>query len=113
MWFEHLCKNLKLLGFIESKIDECMFYFNKSIFIIYTDDTIVMGPDAKEMDKIIKSLQFNFKVQSKGDLCDYLGILRKREKDNILNLTQPHLLKSIIEDNIKNANRNCSIKNGS
>ena len=57
-----------------------------------------MGPDAKELDKIIKLLQSNFKVQSEGDLCDYLGILIKREKDSTMNLMQPHIIKSIIED---------------
>ena len=97
-WHEHLCKNLKLLGFIQSKRDECVFYFNKSIFIIYTDDTILMGPGEKELENIIKLLQSKFKVQSEGDLCDYLGILIKKEKDHSMNLTQPQLIKSIIED---------------
>ena len=32
VWFEHLRKNLKLLGFKEYKIDECVLCFNKSIY---------------------------------------------------------------------------------
>jgi hypothetical protein len=51
------------LGFIQSRFDECVFYYGKSIFLVYTDDTILVGPDEKEIEKIVKTLSKNFKVE--------------------------------------------------
>jgi hypothetical protein len=31
------------LGFKPSNHDECVFYYGKTIFIVYTDDTILLG----------------------------------------------------------------------
>ncbi len=33
------------LGFQPSQHDECVFYYGKTVFIVYTDDTILLGPD--------------------------------------------------------------------
>ena len=53
VWFEHLSKNLKLLGFAQSKRDECAFYYHRSTFIVYMDDTILMGQSENELENII------------------------------------------------------------
>ena len=57
---------LTKLGFIHSKFDECVFYHGKTIFLVYTDDTILVGPDEKEIEKIVKTLSKNFKVEDQG-----------------------------------------------
>ena len=59
------------LGFSQSKFDECVFYYGKTIFLVYTDDTILVGPDEKEIEKIVNTLSKNFKVEDQGDLSDY------------------------------------------
>ena len=74
VWNQHLVKNLKKLGFTQSNVDECVFYFKRSVFLVYTDDTILLRADRKELEQIFKMLQMAFDVQDKGDLCDYLGI---------------------------------------
>ena len=53
---------VKDLGFKQSKIDECVFYQNKSIILIYVDDVILVGPDDGEIDAIVKSMAGTFKI---------------------------------------------------
>jgi hypothetical protein len=43
VWYLHLRKNLLKLGFKPSQHDECVFYYGKTVFIVYTDDTILLG----------------------------------------------------------------------
>jgi len=43
-------KSLLKLGFKPSKHDECIFYYGKTIFIVYTDDTILLRPDQQKID---------------------------------------------------------------
>ena len=47
VWYLHLRKNLLELGFKPSQHDECVFYYGKTVFIVYTDDTILLGPDKR------------------------------------------------------------------
>ena len=48
VWNQHLTKQLLSLGFIQSKVDECVFYYQQSIFLVFTDDTILLGPEPTE-----------------------------------------------------------------
>ncbi len=56
VWYQHLKRNLLKLGFKASNIDECVFYYGSTIFVVYTDDTILIGPDQKEIEELIKKL---------------------------------------------------------
>jgi hypothetical protein len=47
VWNHHLAKSLQKAGFVASKVDECVFYKGKIIFIVYVDDGIFFGPDLK------------------------------------------------------------------
>jgi len=98
VWNQHLIRSLKRLGFVKSRVDECVFYFRSIIFLVYTDDTIFMGPNKKEMDYIIKLLGSAFRVQEKGDVSDYLGIKISKTNDGKTLLTQPHFIDSILHD---------------
>ncbi len=55
--------------FKPSKIDECVFYYGKTIFIVYTDDTILIGPDQQEIDDLIKKLGKVFKIEDLFQPC--------------------------------------------
>jgi hypothetical protein len=66
VWYQHLNKNLLKLGFKASNIDECVFYYGKTIFIVYTDDTILIGPNKEEIDELIKKLGKVFKIEDQG-----------------------------------------------
>ena len=98
VWYDHLKERLTKLGFTQSKFDECVFYYGKTIFLVYTDDTILLGPDKEEIEKIVKILSKNFKVEDQGTLSDYLGVNIERRRDGKLEMTQPTLTLSILKD---------------
>ena len=62
------------LEFKQSKVDECVFYKDKSIILIYVDDVILVGPDDDEINTIVKSMAGTFKITDEGSLADYLGV---------------------------------------
>jgi hypothetical protein len=98
VWYLHLKKNLLKLGFKPSQHDECIFYYGKTIFIVYTDDTILLGPDKNEIDQLVEKLEKTFKIEDQGNLSDYLGIKIERKPDGTLEWTQPTLTQSILKD---------------
>ena len=57
VWNKHLVDKLKSIGFTQSKIDECVFYRNRSIYVLYTDDSILVGPDENELDAIVSDMK--------------------------------------------------------
>jgi hypothetical protein len=80
VWNKHLIKKLKQVGFMASQIDECLFYKGQSVFVLYTDDSILAGPDSKELDSIIRKMK-NAELDLngvKGGIADFLGV--KMEK---------------------------------
>jgi hypothetical protein len=86
-------KSLLKLGFKPSKHDECIFYYGKTIFIVYTDDTSLLGPDQQKIDTLVKQLGKTFKIEDQGELSDYLG-----KSDGTLGWTQPILTQSILKN---------------
>ena len=98
VWYQHLRKNLIKLGFKPSEHDECVFYHGTTIFIVYTDDTILLGPDKKEIESIYKKLDAAFKIEDQGELSDYLGIKIVRNSDGTMEWSQPTLTNSILKD---------------
>jgi len=98
VWYLHLKKNLEKIGFKGSKHDECLFYYGKTIFIVYTDDTILMGPDQKEIERLVKKIGSIFKIEDQGNLSDYLGMKVIRNEDGSMEWTQPNLINSILKE---------------
>jgi hypothetical protein len=98
VWYHHLRKNLIKLRFKPSEHDECVFYHGTRIFIVYTDDTILLGPDKKEIESTYKKLDAAFKIEDQGDLSDYLGIKIVRNSDGTMEWSQPTLINSILKD---------------
>ncbi len=54
---KHLIERLKKVGFVASQIDESLFYKGQSVYVLYTDDSILAGPDSKELDSIIEEMK--------------------------------------------------------
>jgi len=98
VWYQHLRKNLIKLGFKPSEHDECVFYYGTTIFIVYTDDTILMGPDKKEINQLVGKLGEVFNIEDQGELSDYLGIKINRTSEGVIEWTQPTLIQSILKD---------------
>ena len=101
VWNRYLVNKLvKELGFRQSKVDECVFYRGTTLYVLYTDDSLLAGPDKEEIEKVIDDLQTKAKlaITVEGDLADFLGVSIDRRKDGSIHLTQPHLIDQIIKD---------------
>ena len=61
-------------GYIQSKVDPCLFCKKDSIIVTYIDNCIIFAKDHRKVKEIIKSLENDFKLTDKGDLSTYLGI---------------------------------------
>jgi hypothetical protein len=61
VWYNHLVNGLLELGFVRSTADECVFYYNKSVLLVYVDDSILLVPDGKELKKLKELIAFRKK----------------------------------------------------
>ena len=100
VWNHYLVNKLvNELGFKQSKVDECLFYRGQTLYVLYTDDSILAGPSEKEIDQIIKDLRkAKLDLTIEGDLQDFLGVNIEKKKDRTIHLTQPHLIDQILKD---------------
>ena len=98
VWNKHVHKGLLKLGYKASKVDPCVYYKGQTVFMIYVDDGIFAGHDKKEIEGLIKELQKEFNVTDEGDLKEYLGVLVEKQADGRTKLSQPQLIKQILND---------------
>lgn len=45
VWNQYLVKKLKEVGFQPSKVDQCILYKGRMIYVLCTEDSILTGPD--------------------------------------------------------------------
>ncbi len=93
VWYQYLKAGLRKAGFKQSKTDECVFFKNGTIFIVYVDDAILIGPNEKEINRIIENLKQTYALTDEGDLNEYLGIKMGKLNDEQRRLTQPTVIK--------------------
>jgi hypothetical protein len=98
VWYQYLAKGLKDIGFQCSEVDECVFYFGRSVLLVYVDDSILMGPKEEELNYLIAEMNKRFKLQEEGSVSEFLGIEIQREDDGGIYLSQPQLIDSILRD---------------
>jgi len=99
IWNKHLVGKLKSIGFRQCQSEECVFTRGKAIYILYMDNSILTGPDLKELDKIIEDMKkVGLELTVEGDISDFLGINIQHHSDGTVHLTQPHLIDSILEE---------------
>ena len=73
-WFVILRDRLLKHGYIQSKVDPCLFYKKDSIIVTYVDNCVIFAKDHGKVKEIIKSLKNDFKLIDEGDLSAYLGV---------------------------------------
>jgi hypothetical protein len=71
--------------------------------MVYVDDGIFSGPDSAEIDELISSLANDtryqtYQITDEGPVEDYLGVHIRYLEDGRISLTQPHLIRQILED---------------
>ncbi len=54
VWYLHLRNTLIMLGFKPSDHDECVFYHGTTFFIVYSDDTMLLGPTRRKLTNCYK-----------------------------------------------------------
>jgi Reverse transcriptase (RNA-dependent DNA polymerase) len=99
VWYRFLTdKLINELEFKQSKHDPCLLWKNGCIIVIYTDDTIIVGPDTDVINDIISSVESLFKITSSDSVDDFLGVNISYEEDGKISYTQPKLIQSILDD---------------
>jgi hypothetical protein len=69
------------------------------MYVLYTDDSILAGPDRKDIEIVIEEIQAaNLNITIEGDIQDFLGININRKEDGSVDLTQPQLIEGILKD---------------
>ena len=97
-WYLYLKGKLESIGFTRSKFDECVFFRGECMCVLYTDDSILAGPNKAELDQIIEDIKgTGLDITDEGDIADFLGVNIRREGESF-HLTQPKLIDSILED---------------
>ena len=99
VWNDYLVDKLvNKVGFTQSKIDECVFYKGRTVYVLYTDDSILAGPDMDEINRIVEEIKAaKLDITDEGDIQDFLGINISIKKGEI-HLAQPHLIDQILKD---------------
>ena len=99
IWNKHLVYILaKKLNFKQSDYDTCLFYRGQTLYVLYTDDSILAGPNKKEIDTIIKEIKdSSLNITILGNIKDFLGVNITRTDDGRLHVSQPHLIQQIID----------------
>jgi len=109
-WNTYLTDKLKKIGFKQSKYDQCLFFKGQVIYVLYTDDSILAGPNKEELDQVIADIKKQgLKITDEGTIADFLGVNIQKKEDGSFHLTQPKLIQSILEE-LKLTQENLTIK---
>jgi hypothetical protein len=99
VWNSFLVDKLLSIGFTTSLIDDCVFYRDDVIFMVYVDDGIFLGDDDSKLQQAIKDIQdIGLNIEDQGHPADYLGVNIKKLRDGSYEFTQRALIDSIISD---------------
>jgi hypothetical protein len=75
VWNQHLHAGLtEKLGFIQSEVDPCVYYRGTLIFLLYTDNSILISLNNSEIDHAVEELSKHFIITDQGQIDDYLGV---------------------------------------
>ena len=100
VWSKHLHKILTdELKFQQSEVDECVYYRDEVLYLLYTDDSILASRCKFKISKAIKDIQLSgLKITVEGDLNDFLGVHIEKKAEGEIHMTQHQLAKSIVDD---------------
>jgi hypothetical protein len=88
VWNSYLVTKLRQINFKQSRIDDCIFYRDNIIFIVYIDDGIFLGPSDQQLRDIINELRnLKLSIEDQGHPADYVGVSIKKLKNGIIELT--------------------------
>jgi hypothetical protein len=100
-WFQHLSANLEKCGLEpQNDVDPCLFISDTVICIVYVDDTLLYAKNRADIDAVIAKLKkLGMLLDPEDDASGFLGVdIRKNHKTGEITLSQPGLIKKILED---------------
>lgn len=99
-WNKYLIEKLtKECGFKQSNVNECVLYKGSVVYLLYTNDSILAGPNRKEIDDAIADIKrAKLQITEEGNIQDFLGVHISRKEDGTVHLTQLHLIDTILKD---------------
>ena len=99
VWNDYLVSKLTSIGFVQSNIDKCVFYRGSIIYILYMENSILAGPNQKEIDDAINDIKkANLDITIEGSLDELLGVKITKQQDGSMVMKQEHLIDTILED---------------
>jgi Reverse transcriptase (RNA-dependent DNA polymerase) len=101
LFFEHLSKGMRELGFVPSTSDPCLFIHSqhKLMVLNYCDDQIWLSPDDSLIEDYVSKLSglgYDLTLEPKGDIFGFLGI-NFTQNGTEIELTQTGLIDKIIK----------------
>ena len=102
-WFNYLGDALKDHGFIQSQVDQCIWYKENIVLLQYVDDLLIIGIDDEIIATLKKELaegKEKFIFTDGGPLESYLGLNVKKRVNGTFELSQSFLIEKIINTNV-------------
>jgi len=99
-WYKHLKEGLENRGLRPSEIDSCLYLKKGLAVLTYVDDCILVSTDMGTIENFVESLvkgPEKFLLTDEGDINKFLGIEINHHEDGSFELTQPHLIKRIVD----------------
>jgi hypothetical protein len=67
------------------------------IFLVFVDDCLLFSCFAASLMALILALQVDLVLTDKGDISNYLGIQITKHKNGSIELTQPAVIRQVVE----------------
>ncbi len=97
VWNSYHITKLPENNFKQSLIDDCVFYQDDVIFIVYVDYGIFLGSSDQQLRDIISErCNLKLSIEDLGHPADYVGVSTKKLKNGVIELTK--VINSIISD---------------
>ena len=62
------------MGFKQCQTDQCVFYNDNVIILIYVDDCCIISKNEKNIQDTMNALKERYTITDEGEMDEYLGI---------------------------------------
>jgi hypothetical protein len=89
VWNQYLVDKLREIGFHQSQVDECVFYHDDIIFIVYVDDGLFLASHDDSITRVVTQLcEIGLNIEDQGHPADYVGVNIKKTREGSYEFTQ-------------------------
>ena len=68
VWKHHIAKVIEEIGFIHSRVEDCILYWHGVIFVLYVDYGISTSPNKAAINQSIMEIVAKFDMEDQGTL---------------------------------------------